>query len=265
LKITILGANGLLGNHIQEEFRGYDIEPLTRQQCDITNPSHINQINSDVVINCAAYTNVDKAETDSSNAYNLNADCLFALSNRVNKLNALLIHISTDFVFDGDKSGYTPNDLVNPLSVYGRSKWFGELYVQTQCKNYRIVRVQSLYGDKGINFASKLVSLLLNKQSLKLDNKRLIQPTYGKFVANGLKNLIDENNGIYHLASNGQTTWYEFGKRISEILELKSNLEPVSNFKYIATRPTHSIFSYTEGQDTWEVQLDNYLYNKGLL
>ena len=186
LKLLITGANGQLGRCLQDvskTFPSYDFHFKTSKELDVTNQEQINILFAkeefDYCINCAAYTAVDKAETDRENAFLVNAEAAKYLAEACKAQNSILIHISTDFVFDGSKTTpYTEDDLPNPINVYGASKLKGEQYVQDILKQYFIIRTSWVYSQYGNNFVKTMLRLGTERHELYVVNDQRGSPTY---------------------------------------------------------------------------------------
>ena len=276
--VVVLGAGGLLGRHLSEllRARGFEVSALDRAACDVGDAAAVARAISlaSTVVNCAAFTNVDGAETQIDAAWRANA----LGAEHVGRIAALrgvrAIHISTDFVFDGVKpTPYDELDRPNPLSVYARSKLGGEeLFLRANPQGL-VVRVQGLYGEGGANFASKLHELLRAKKPLKLDAERKVQPTWAGAAAAQLARIIgsevgSQAAGLAHLSCTGATTWAGYTRRLSEKLGLPFTCEevPTSALVAAAARPPNCLFEHRMlrlrglfEMPTWETAQDSFL------
>ncbi len=268
----MLGAGGLLGRHIVEELAGHPVRALVRRACDISDLAQVREgtRDVDVVINCAAYTNVDGAEAEPDAAYRANALGAENAARAALESNARLLHISTDFVFDGAQADpYDEFSAPNPLSVYARSKWAGEELVARRGGSSILIRVQGLYGAGGGNFSSKLRDLLLAGKSLKLDCERRVQPTGARAAARQIVRLASSDAiGTYHVSCAGETTWAGFARVLAERLGLPQSWAeiPTRELQATAARPPNCVFQHRMlalhgfgPMPTWQVALDEYL------
>ena len=223
MKILITGCNGQLGTKLKQLCPGnMDVTYTDSQELDITNESavlsFISNLKPDVVINAAAYTAVDKAETDRETAYAVNAAAVGYLAKACAQTKARFIHISTDFIFDGSKqTPYLPDDAANPLSVYGETKHQGEQLLQQQMQdNFAIVRTSWVYSNHGNNFVKTMLRLMAEKPELGIIHDQLGAPTWAKNLAEICWQLAEnkEVNGIYHYSDKAHISWYDFAKEI---------------------------------------------------
>jgi dTDP-4-dehydrorhamnose reductase len=261
LRIAVTGSNGQLGRELsflaarQEDM---EFHFFSKAEWDIAiesmNEERIVSIKPDVVINAAAYTNVEKAEDDIENAMAANALGPGYLAAACKKHGALPIHISTDYVFDGNKRmPYTEEDSVHPINAYGRSKLQGERAIDAVTDRYFILRTSWLYSTYGHNFFKTMVRLGLERGALTVVHDQIASPTYARFLAEDILELIrlklQEHRpipfGIYHYTQRGEASWYEFAKEIITANEIAASVEPVasSNFPTKAERPVYSKLS----------------------
>lgn len=250
MKILITGPRGMLGRDLEQATQDKHQLILTgRDNLDIDNFDQcltlISQDKPDLLINCAAYTQVDKCEEDIELAYKVNASGPRNLAIISNEFNIPLLHISSDYVFDGTKgSGYLEDDIKNPLSVYGKSKSLGEDYITTLTNKFYIVRTSWLFGANGNNFIKTMLSLGKTRKNLTVVNDQFGVPTYTKDLARAIALLIEKPAyGIYHITNSGYTSWYEYARLIFELVDYKINVQPVSTeqFKRPAPRPPYSV------------------------
>jgi dTDP-4-dehydrorhamnose reductase len=274
-KAIVLGAGGLLGRHLVEELRragSAEVLALTRAECDITDAAEVAARlgGADVVVNCAAFTNVDGAEKHEDEAYRANALGAENVARAATAAGAKLVHVSTDFVFDGARSEpYDELERPNPLSIYARSKWAGEELATRRCAQLFLVRVQGLYGAGGANFSSKLRQLVLDGKALTLDGERRVQPTWARAAARQIVALTaTDAYGTYHVSCKGETTWAGFTARLAERLQQPPSWKVVRSDELgaPARRPPNCLFRHRmlalHGVDcmpSWEVAQDEYL------
>ena len=277
-KFIIFGGDGMLAHAIKNHVFFSDHIALSISDCDITNPrsieKHIIENKPEYLINCAAYTDVTKAETDITNAMEVNAHGAINLALLANKHHAKLIHYSTDHVFKGNEDIiYTEEMETNPVNCYGLTKQKGEEFVQTVCPNALIIRVSWLYGENGKNYVSIISKLMLEQPRLSIVCDQFGKTTYTKDAAEATKNLIERNaKGIYHFANEGVSSRYEFTKKMYEILKKQKDFEceimPMMAFEYPdkTPRPMFSTlgtekYTKTTGQKIrhWEEALEAFL------
>ena len=251
MKILITGAYGMLGSDLREVLKDNELIITGSKDLDITKENNVLQFIEDkkpeIVINAAAYTNVDNCETDYDNAYLVNAIGPKNLAVACNKLNIPLIHVSTDYVFDGSKT--TPlseEDKLGPKTAYGKTKLEGEKFVQENTKKYFILRTAWLFGLNGKNFVKTMINLSKKNNVLKVVNDQKGCPTYCYDLAMAIKQLLNSDKyGIYHLTNKGELSWYDFAKKIFELSNITINVKPVSTeeFPRPAPRPHYSVLS----------------------
>jgi dTDP-4-dehydrorhamnose reductase len=219
----------------------------------------------DVVINSAAYTQVDACETNYDLAFASNATGPKNLAIKCKQLNIPLIHISTDYVFEGNEKKNTPleeNDKLGPKTVYGKTKLEGEKLVMENCDKYFILRTAWLYGE-GKNFVKTMINLSKKNKELKVVNDQIGSPTYAKDLANAIKEIVEkksEKYGIYHVTNKGQVSWYEFAKKIFEIKKIEIKVNPCTSEEYPrpAPRPHYSVLSDKKWIESGFTPMRNY-------
>lgn len=281
MKILITGANGMLAKSVREKLsEGNELICTDVNELDITDESavlkKVEEIKPEYIINCAAYTAVDKAEDVYDLADKINADGPGNLAKAAKAVDAVLIHISTDYVFNGDldiSKSYVETDQVGPVTVYGKTKLHGEEEVQKNTDKFYIFRTAWLYGD-GNNFVRTMLKLGTTKDEINVVSDQHGSPTYAEDLANIIKQAIEKKipYGIYHTTNQGFTTWYEFTKKIFELANISCKVNPVTTEKYIeimkvkqAKRPFNSKLSkekiLSQGIEipTWEEGLKRYL------
>lgn len=256
MKVLITGANGQLGQQLQRT-KPKHITLLTTDQnsLDITQSEQVSAYlikhQPQVIINTAAYTAVDKAESDSEQAYAINHLALETLAREAANRSIYLLQVSTDFVFDGTQSTpYLPNARPNPLSVYGESKLAGEQVIQEYCKSACIVRTSWLYSVYGNNFVKTMLRLMAERDTLSVVADQVGSPTWAQTLALTLWHFVNtQPNGIYHCADNGVASWYDFAVAIQEqalqagLLTKAIPLKPIRTQDYPtpARRPAYSV------------------------
>ncbi len=235
----------------------YEVIATDRESADITNRhaflAAVHKFRPDVIIHCAALTDVDGCEIEPEKAYFVNTDGTENVAVAANECNCRLIYISTDYVFDGDKNcPYVESDKAGTAhTVYGRTKWRGELAVSKLCPNHVIARVSWLYGPKGPSFVHTMLKLADgSRPTLKVVNDQIGNPTSTYAVANEIKEILShpELNGIFHVSCEGSASWFEFAKKIFEFAAVSQNLEACSSEEYPrpAKRPKNSALDKTK-------------------
>lgn len=266
MRLLVIGSNGQLGWELcrQAKDRGYDLIPLDLPEFDITDKSAVfdtvTQSHANLVVNAAAYTAVDRAESEIDIAFAVNRDGPFYLASACAEVHIPLIHVSTDYVFDGCKNGpYLETDLVAPIGIYGKSKAEGEQKVRHNLKEHIIIRTSWLYGVHGNNFVKTMLRLGREREELRVVDDQHGCPTFAADLAEAIltiASLIERGEdiswGTYHYCGSGSTTWYGFASKIFEIakdydtLKLKKVI-PVTTSEYPtpAKRPANSIMDCT--------------------
>ena len=263
MKIFLTGKNGQLGHTLEKDLKQiHEVVATDRDTLDLIDTQFIKdiiyQVKPDLIINAAAYTNVDQAEKEKDLAYKINALAPEALSQAAKALDIPIIHISSDYVFDGTKKGaYKEDDQPNPLSVYGITKWQGEEFVRQHPKHF-ILRTSWIFSSHGNNFLQSIFKLAQEKNSLNIIDDQWGSPTSVETLSKAIQIIIqylDQKNnldvyGIYHVTSDGETNWYLYAKKILDTLESfkielklkKDYLNPISLDQYPqdAIRPKSS-------------------------
>lgn len=251
MKILVTGSEGQLGSDLLKILPGkHQVVGCDIQDWDITDLEsaleNVSKIKPEVLINAAAYTDVDGCESNPDLAYRVNTLGAHNLAIASLKVGAVMVHISTDFVFDGRKgSPYLEFDEPHPLSVYGRSKLASEQWVSAVLNRYFIVRTAWLYGRKGKNFVKTILRLAEEKDVLRVVGDQVGSPTFSWDLAQKIAELIEsEAYGIYHVTNSGQCSWYQFAKEILELVGRKeTRVEPISSEELArpAPRPAFSV------------------------
>lgn len=260
MRVLVIGAAGQLGRDLlktlppEHEVTGVDIDEI-----DIADEASVKDVvgghKPELVINSAAYTNVDGCETEAGLAYAVNATGAGNIARTCAATGAALIHISTDYVFDGTKrEPYLEDDPTAPLGGYGKSKLAGEEEVAAATDRYLIVRTAWLFGSEGHNFVKTMLGLGREKDKLTVVNDQTGSPTYTGHLAAALKALVEnylEKPGIYHMTNSGYCTWYDFAAEIFRLAGINVDLEPTTSEEFTrpAPRPAYSVLANTRAPD----------------
>lgn len=279
----MIGANGQLGTDVVEVLRDWDLIPLTHRDlelCDVVDTRKVlSEADPQLVINTAAFNRVDDSEDEPSKAFQVNTYAVRNLAQLCAELDCRLLHVSTDYVFGGEKgTPYTEDDAPNPLNVYGVSKLAGEYFVRNLCPKHFVIRTSGLYGlagsnGKGGNFVETMIRLAHEGRPIRVVDDQVLTPTYTKDLAQALEQLVrTDAYGLYHITSSGQCSWYEFAARIFELLGLAPDFGPATTAAYgaKARRPAYSVLAHHKlkqlGFDDlrlWPEALETYLKEKG--
>lgn len=282
----IIGANGQLGSDLCRAFQDTQVIPLTHANIEIGNINSVkgvfNKYRPNMVINTAAYVRVDDCESNRDKAFLVNALGARNVAAAAQELGAKLVHISTDYVFGGEKdhpiTPYTEFDLPIPPNVYGQSKLAGENLVTHLCLKHFIARTSGLFGvagasGKGGNFVETVLRLAKERDELRVVNDQVFSPTYTKDLAKKIAQLITtEYYGIFHITNRGACSWYEFAKEILRLAGLNTPVIPVTSNQYPqkARRPGYSVLGNYHlrllGMDDmrpWQEALVDYMKEKG--
>ena len=253
--VLVTGSNGQLASCIKDlakQYEDLDFIYTDYKELDICD---LNQVNTffksnkkiDYCINCAAYTAVDKAESDVEKAFEINANGAKNLAIACSEFDAILIQISTDFVFDGEKKEpYTETDVAKPISVYGASKLQGEIEIKQILETYFILRTSWLYSEHGVNFMKTMLRLAETRDEISVVSDQIGTPTYAGDLADVILKIISSKNtnfGLYHYSNEGVASWYDFAKTIFEASNLKIKLNAIKTEAYPtpAKRPFYSV------------------------
>lgn len=269
--ILVTGSNGQLGRALKdvsfklENSRFYftDIEEL-----DITSENKIREFltsnNINFIINCAAYTAVDKAETDRKNAYLVNVTAVENLAKKASETGATLINISTDYVFDGNsKDPYKEDQPPNPNSYYGETKYLGEQKILEFSKKAIIIRTAWLYSEYGNNFVKTMIRLAGERDQINVVNDQIGSPTYAGDLAEVILILIkDKIDGVefYHYSNEGSCSWYEFAVDIMKLKKINCNINPITSSEYptAAARPKYSLLDKTKIKQKLKIEIPQW-------
>lgn len=273
MKVVVTGANGMLGQDLCPilEDEGYEVLETDIHNLDITDKNLVKNFllkeKPDIVIHCAAYTDVNNAELELEKARFINSYGTENIAKCCAEINATIMYLSTDYVFDGKSTNpYLTTDKPNPINNYGLTKFEGEEAIKKYCKKYYIVRTSWLYGIHGSNFVEKMISLQ-NEPELKVVDDQIGCPTWTVELANGIIKLLEtEEYGIHHICGSGSTSWYNFAKEIFSQMNLKVNLKPCKTKDYPtpAKRPNFSVLDNSKICKNWKSALKSYLELRNL-
>ena len=270
-RILITGANGQLGSSLQKIHATYancvffftDIDTLDicdkRQLGDFVQSNRIGYI-----LNCAAYTAVDRAEDDRENCMRINRDAVRYIGEVATAEGIKVIHISTDYVFDGTQTRpYREDDPTNPASVYGQSKLEGEIALHHACPDAVIIRTSWLYSEYGANFVKTMLRLGKERKEINVVCDQTGTPTYAEDLAVAMMNIVEHQPfipGIYHFSNEGVCSWYEFSAKIMELAGLDCQVNPIKTCEYPtrAIRPAYSLLDKEKIKKTFHIQIPHW-------
>ena len=251
-KVLITGAKGMLGQDAVKAFREeFSIFPFSHRELDITDLDQLRgkfrEIMPDIVLNCAAYTKVDQCETERDMAFLVNGTGPLNLSIACKEVGAMLIHISTDYVFDGNFSfPIKEEERPSPINAYGESKLLGEKNIMENMNDFLIVRTSWLFGENGPNFIKTILGLSKERDSLSVVNDQRGSPTFTRDLAMGIRLLFEKGaKGIVNCTNTGACTWYELARFSCDFLKRQVRIEPIKSeeFRRPAKRPKYSVLS----------------------
>ena len=270
-KILVTGAHGQVGtelNFLSSLLESHSFTFVDQNNLDITDAvaviKFISTGNYSAIINCAAYTAVDKAETEKEIAFKVNADGAGNLAKAAQQFNAKFIHFSTDFIFDGTGSvPYTENDKPNPLSVYGASKLAGEEHVLENNSDAIIIRTSWVYSSFGNNFVRTILKLCKEREQLNVIFDQIGAPTYARDLAGAVLHIIQQKEwkpGIYNYSNEGVASWYDFAVAIRDIAGLKTKISPIETSQYPtpAVRPKYSVLNKNKIKETFGLEIPHW-------
>lgn len=270
-KILVTGANGQLGQCLQKissQFEEFEFIFTDSETLDITNKEEVNdffwQNAPDFCINAAAYTAVDLAETDVEKAFLVNADGTENLAEACAENNAQFIHVSTDYVFDGENNlAYTEEDFTNPLGVYGASKLAGDELALEVNPCSVILRTSWVYSEFGKNFVKTMLNLFATKEELSIVADQFGQPTNANDLAEAIMKIIKSEKitpGIFNFSNLGRISWFDFAEKIAELSEAKIKLNAIETSQYPtpAKRPKNSVLDLDKISKTYAIQLKSW-------
>ncbi len=273
--IWLIGNKGMLGSDVEEMLKEKKLQyAATDLEVDITDIASLRSFVRDKtfewIINCSAFTAVDRAEDEPEKAFQVNAQGPLNIAEVAKQISAKLIHISTDYVFDGEKDGvYTEDDIPNPMCVYGKSKLEGEKNIQSGFDDYIIIRTAWLYGKNGKNFVNTMLKLFDEQDSVKVVSDQYGSPTYTKDLAVAILQIVQfpkSEFGIYHFTNDGKTSWYDFAKSIYkygneyDLVKGQVNITPIKTEEYpkIAKRPQNSYLSKEKIKRVFNLDIRNW-------
>jgi dTDP-4-dehydrorhamnose reductase len=280
MKVIVIGANGQLGSDLCRVLsaQAVTVTPFVHRELDVTDAERvettIGSIRPDVVISTAAFHKVDECEKQPVPSFAVNAIGPWNLARACARNNAVLVHFSTDYVFDGNqRQPYSEQDLARPLSVYGVSKLAGECMISFNCPRHFTVRTCGLYGiagsaGKGGNFVETMLKKAAEGAPLRVVNDQILTPTFTGDLAEAVSQLIrTDAYGLYHMTAEGECSWYEFARAIFELSGLKVDLKPVSTAEFYSPvrRPAYSVLSKAKlaglglRMPHWKEGLERYL------
>lgn len=270
-KILVTGANGQLGQCLQKissQFEEFEFIFTDSETLDITNKEEVNdffwQNAPDFCINAAAYTAVDLAETEVEKAFLVNADGTENLAEACSENNAQFIHVSTDYVFDGENNlAYTEEDFTNPLGVYGASKLAGDELALEVNPCSVILRTSWVYSEFGKNFVKTMLNLFAAKEELNIVADQFGQPTNANDLAEAIMKIIKSGKitpGIFNFSNLGRISWFDFAEKIAELSEAKIKLNTIETSQYPtpAKRPKNSVLDLDKISKTYAIQLKSW-------
>lgn len=282
MKVAVIGSNGQLGSDVVKEFsvKGYEVVGLTHTEIEVSNfesvRSVLTSVKPEVVVNTAAMHNVEKCEQEPLRSFEVNSLGAKYLSETCNEADSVLVHISTDYVFDGKKnSPYVETDKATPLNVYGNTKVSGEQFIEAIAKKYFVVRTSGVYGHNpcrakgGLNFVELMLKLVKEKPELRVVDDEILTPTSTKEIARQLTEIIKTDAyGLYHATAEGGCSWYRFAKKIFELSNVPANLQIASPKEFLmkVPRPKYSVLENANLKShglnimkPWEDGLKEYL------
>lgn len=277
MRVVVTGAAGQLGHAIVRRFATHEVIALARPDLDLTAHADVMRtitgVQPEVVINCSGYNAVDQAEDDASGALAVNAFAVRSLARAADEAGAVLVHYSTDFVFDGEATvPYTEDDEPSPRSVYGQSKLLGE-YFALDTPGHYVLRVESLFGGpKPRSSVDRIVDAILEGREARVFADRIVSPSYVDDVADATAALLDNRSapGLYHCVNSGLATWHDVGLEIARVLERDAQLVPmrVADMPMRAARPQYCALSNAKlahagyEMPTWQDAIGRYLERK---
>ncbi|MEI6846495.1 MAG: dTDP-4-dehydrorhamnose reductase [Chlorobiaceae bacterium] len=274
MNILVTGGKGQLGTELQKlsaffdrhNYFFYDLPDL-----DITRSDHIERICSfhliEAIVNCAAYTAVDNAESDADAAFLVNREGAAMLAAYAKEHHVLLIHISTDYVFNGESSiPYRESDLVSPIGVYGLSKWEGEECIRRIAPSYLIIRTSWLYSPYGSNFVTTMLRLGAERHTLNVVADQVGSPTRAANLANVIMVILEQYDPLYcyaqtyHYSNEGVCSWYDFAEAIMELAGLSCRVLPIESIEYPtkAKRPYYSVLNKSAIKRAWGFEIPHW-------
>jgi dTDP-4-dehydrorhamnose reductase len=285
MKIAVIGADGQLGTDLVNALAGDEVVPLHYPEFDVTRPEKVRRFFQDLrpeaVINTAAFHRVDECEDQPETSFRVNAIAVLDLARLASELGFVLVHFSTDYVFDGRKRApYVESDPPNPLNVYAVSKLAGEFFVRAIAEKHFMIRTCGLFGrgscrEKGYNFVDRMIALADEGKPIRVVDDQWVSPTSTEELADRISDLLrTDHYGLYHLTSEGQCTWFQFAKELFSLSGRNPRLEPVSSraFAAKARRPLYSVLENERAKkmglrdlSPWKEALRTHLERKSLI
>jgi dTDP-4-dehydrorhamnose reductase len=285
MDIALLGANGQLGTDLHRALHSHKVSPLTIDNVDVTDHAKTRAVLTDlrpeIVVNTTAFLRVDDCETQAQAAYAVNAVSVLNMVRIANDLDAVFVHFSTDYVFDGTaRQPYTEQSEPFPLSVYGNSKFAGELLVRAYAKKYVLIRSSGLYGragsmGKGGNFIETMLAKARRGESMRVVSDQILTPTYTVDLADQVAVLLSTGHyGLFHATNEGSCSWFEFARTIFELAGIDADLSATTSdaYKMPAARPAYSVLENARlkrlglnRMRDWREALADYLKAKSLV
>lgn len=267
--VLVTGAGGQLGrcfSKVSSEFPNFNFIFKTSQELDITDNQKIAEIfekeHIAICINCAAYTNVEKAESETERAFEINANAVKNLAENCKKFDAILVHFSTDYVFNGKANQpYLETDMVEPINQYGASKLKGEEIIQQILSKFYIIRTSWLYSEFGHNFFNTIRKKAAEGAELNITISQKGTPTNANDLADftlKILTLDKEHYGIYHFSNDGEATWYDFAREIIALSKNKTIVNASGFYKTLAKRPDYSVMSKSKISSSFGLEIPHW-------
>ena len=272
-RILVTGSNGQLGSELQKIASGFSGLNFVFTDVDVLDITNLQAVDDfckdkgfDFIVNCAAYTAVDKAESDLDMAYKINRDAVKNLAKVASKYNAALIHVSTDYVFDGTSyRPYVEDDTINPQSAYGKTKAAGEFEALKYHRSI-VIRTSWLYSSFGANFVKTMMKLGSERRELKVIYDQIGTPTYAEDLALSIISITrvsienEIKSGIYHFSNEGVCSWYDFAFEIIDFQKYNCSVKPIESKDYpsIVKRPFYSVLNKTKIKSTFNIEIPHW-------
>jgi dTDP-4-dehydrorhamnose reductase len=284
MDIALLGANGQLGTDLHKGLHSHKVAPLTIDDVDVTDHARTREVltnlRPEAIVNTTAFLRVDDCETQAETAYSVNAASVLNMVRIANDLDAVFVHFSTDYVFDGKtQQPYTEESPPFPLSVYANSKLAGELLVRAYSRKYFLIRSSGLYGragsmGKGGNFVETMLAKARRGEPIRVVNDQTLTPTYTVDLATQVSTLLSTTHyGLFHATNEGSCSWFEFARAIFDLTKIDAELSPTTTgaYKSPASRPAYSVLENARLKELglnrmrdWREALAAYLKDKSL-
>lgn len=269
-RILVTGATGQLGSELKVLSENYNYEWVFANRSEITLDNiqllekQLNEINPDIILNCGAYTAVDKAESEKELAFAINYLAVEIIAKYASENKAKLIHVSTDYVFDGSSSTALTEDAnTNPINIYGESKLAGEVSCLKENPDSIIIRTSWVYSKFGNNFVKTMQRLMQERDKISVVNDQIGSPTYAADLAQAMIDIIESSKwvaGIYNYSNEGEISWYEFALSIKELGDYNCKVEGISTLSYPtpAKRPSFSLLNKEKIKTIYNLEIPNY-------